>query len=133
MKYLVDTNILIFLCNLKSRKLEDRFKKHHPEEFLVSSITVGELIYGVNKSRQKIKNLEAILKILSPFVVIDFDSKDAWKYGEIRAGLESKGKAIGGNDIMIAAQAKRRGLILITNNTREYKRIHGLKVEDWTK
>ena len=129
----MDTNILIFLCNSKSKKLENRFKKHHPDEFLISSITVGELIYGVNKSQQKRKNLEAILKILSPFSVIDFDSKDAWKYGEIRATLETKGKIIGGNDIMIGAQAKQRGLKLITNNIREFKRINGLKVENWTK
>ena len=133
MKYLVDTNILIFLCNSKSKKLEAKFKKHHPEEFFVSSITVGELIYGVNKSQQKRKNLEAIIKILSPFKVIDFDSRDAWEYGEIRANLESKGKSIGGNDIMIAAQVKRRGLIMLTNNTKEYKRVSGIKVEDWTK
>ena len=133
MKYLVDTNILIFLCNSKSKKLEQRFKKHIPDEFLVSSITVGELIYGAYKSQQKSKNLEAILKILSPFMVIDFDSKDAWEYGEIRAGLEVKDKAIGGNDLIIAAQARRRGLTVITNNTREYKRVTGLKVEDWIK
>ena len=133
MKYLVDTNILIFLCNTKSKKLETKFKKHRPEEFFVSSITVGELIYGVNKSQQKRKNLEAIIKILSSFEVIDFDSRDAWEYGEIRADLESKGKSIGGNDILIAAQAKQRGLIMITNNTREYKRVGGIKVEDWTK
>jgi tRNA(fMet)-specific endonuclease VapC len=132
-KYLVDTNILIYLCNSKSVRLETRFRKHRPGEFVVSSITVGELIYGVNKSRQKEKNLQAILKILSPFKVIDFDSSDGWHYGEIRAMLESKGRIIGGNDIMIAAQAKRRGLIVITNNTREYERVHGLSVEDWTK
>lgn len=133
MKYLVDTNILIFLCNTKSKKLETKFKKHRPEEFFVSSITVGELIYGVNKSQQKRKNLEAIIKILSSFEVIDFDSRDAWEYGEIRADLESKGKSIGGNDIMIAAQAKQRGLIMITSNAREHKRVGGIKVEDWTK
>jgi tRNA(fMet)-specific endonuclease VapC len=131
-KYLVDTNILIFLCNSKSKKLENRFKKHNPDDFFVSSITVGELIYGVNKSKRKQKNLEAILKILSPFTVIDFNSKDAWSYGEIRAFLESEGQIIGGNDIMIGAQAKQRGLKLITNNIREFKRIQDLKVEDWT-
>jgi tRNA(fMet)-specific endonuclease VapC len=133
MKYLVDTNILIFLCNSRSKKLEERFKKHDPDEFLISSITVGELIYGAYKSRQKDKNIEAIIKILSPFTAIDFDSKDAWEYGEIRAELESKGKIIGGNDMLIAAQARQRGLKVITNNTREYKRVPRLKVEDWTK
>lgn len=133
MKYLIDTNILIFLCNSKSKLLERRFKKHRPEEFLISSITVGELIYGVNKSQHRDRNLQAILKILSPFKIIDFDSSDGWEYGEIRADLEERGAIIGGNDIMIAAQAKRRGLIVITNNTGEYTRVNGLQVEDWTK
>lgn len=133
MKYLIDTNILIFLCNSKSKLLEQKFKTHSPEEFSVSSITVGELIYGVNKSQHRDRNLQAILKILSPFKVIDFDSSDGWMYGEIRADLEKKGTIIGGNDIMIAAQATRRGLIVITNNVKEYKRVSGLPVEDWTK
>jgi tRNA(fMet)-specific endonuclease VapC len=132
-KYLIDTNILIFLCNSKSKLLEQKFKTHSPEEFSVSSITVGELIYGVNKSQHRDRNLQAILKILSPFKVIDFDSSDGWMYGEIRADLEKKGTIIGGNDIMIAAQATRRGLIVITNNVKEYKRVSGLPVEDWTK
>jgi tRNA(fMet)-specific endonuclease VapC len=114
------------------KKLENRFRKHRPDEFAVSSITIGELIYGVCKSLQKDKNLQAILEILSPFKVIDFDSNDGWHYGEIRAGLDAKGRTIGGNDIMIAAQAKRRGLIVITNNTREYQRVDGLTVEDWS-
>lgn len=132
MNYLVDTNILIFLCNSKSKSLEHKFKTHRPEEFGISSITVGELIYGVNKSQQRDRNLQAILKILSPFIIIDFDSSDGWEYGEIRAALEKKGRSVGGNDIMIAAQARRRGLTMITNNTKEYKRVDGLHVEDWT-
>jgi tRNA(fMet)-specific endonuclease VapC len=132
-RYLIDTNILIFLCSSKSKSLEHKFKTHNPEEFLVLSITVGELIYGVNKSLNRDRNLQAILKILSPFTIIDFDSSAGWEYGEIRAELEKKGTIVGGNDMMIAAQARRRGLIVITNNVKEYKRIHGLRVEDWTK
>jgi len=133
MKYVVDTNILIFLCNAKSEKLEQRFKKHPVHDFCVSTVTVGELIYGAYKSKQKSRNLESILKILSPFTVIEYDSKDAWKYGELRAELEANGRIIGGNDLIIAAQALQRGLIVITNNTREYGRVKGLIVEDWTK
>jgi tRNA(fMet)-specific endonuclease VapC len=132
-KYLIDTNILIFLCNSRSKSLELKFTTHHPDDFAVSSITVGELIYGVNKSRLRDRNLQAILKILSPFKIIDFNSSDGWEYGEIRADLEKKGTIIGGNDIMIAVQARRRGLTVITNNTGEYKRVEGLTVEDWTK
>ena len=131
MKYLVDTDILIYLCNSKSAKLDRRFRRHKQEDFTVSAITVGELIYGVNKSKRREKNLEAILKILSPFTVLDFDSRDAWEYGEIRAELESEGKVIGGNDMLIAAQARQRKLTVITNSTREYERVSGLKVVSW--
>jgi tRNA(fMet)-specific endonuclease VapC len=133
MKYLVDTNILIYLCNSHSISLEKKFIALSPLEFCTSAITVGELIYGVNKSKHRDRNLQAILKILSSFQIIDFDSRDGWEYGEIRAELEKKGTIIGGNDIMIAAQARRRGLTVITNNTKEYKRVWGLSVEDWTK
>lgn len=133
MNYLVDTNILIFLCNSRSKSLELMFRSHHPEDFFISSITVGELIYGINKSRHRDRNLSAILKIIFPFTILDFDSSDGWEYGEIRADLGKKGTIIGGNDIMIASQARRRGLTVITNNTGEYKRVEGLKVEDWTK
>ena len=132
MSYLVDTNILIFLCNSKSEKLEKRFTMHEPEDFYISSITVAELLYSVNKSQRKEKNLEAILKILAPFSVIDFDSGDAWEYAKIRAELESIGMVIGGNDLLIAAQSRRRELALITNNTKEFCRVRGLVVEDWS-
>ena len=133
MTFLIDTNILIYLCNSKSVLLEKRFRSYRPDEFGVSSITVGELIYGVKKSKHIDHNLQAILKVLSPFYVIDFDSGDGWEYGDIRADLEKRGKIIGGNDCMIAAQARRRALTVITNNTREYLRVPGLRVEDWTK
>ena len=132
MKYIVDTNILIYLCNSKSAKLEKKFKKRDPDHFGVSSITIGELIYGVNKSQRKEKNLEAILKILSPFKVIDFNSLDGWEYGDIRAELEQKGHIIGGNDMLIAAQARKRNLTVITNNMREFKWVPKLKVVDWS-
>jgi tRNA(fMet)-specific endonuclease VapC len=133
MKYLVDTNVLIHLCNSKSPMLERKFTSRMPEEFAVSAITVGELIYGANKSVHKERNLQAILRILSPLKVIDFDSGDGWQYGEIRADLERAGRVIGGNDMLIAAQARRRGLVVITSNTKEYVRVPGLTVQDWTR
>jgi len=132
MRYLVDTNILIYLCNSKSTLLERRFTNKPAELFFVSSITVGELIYGVKKSQRQKDNLRAILKILSPFTILDFNSKDGWEYGAIRAELESVGRIIGGNDLLIAAQARSRGLTVITNNLREFNRVEGLKVEDWS-
>mgnify|MGYP000585565004 CR=1 FL=1 len=131
MKYLVDTNILIYLMNSKSLKLQKKFTKRSTDDFCVSSITVAELIYGAKKSKNIEKNLNAAIKILSPFTIIDFTSMDAFEYGNIRANLEMKGKVIGANDLLIAAQARRQNLIVLTANTREYERVEGLNVENW--
>jgi tRNA(fMet)-specific endonuclease VapC len=131
MKYLVDTNILIYLMNSKSLKLQTKFTSKSIEEFCVSSITVAELIYGAKKSKSIKKNLNASIKILSPFTIIDFNSMDAFEYGDIRAYLEMKGEIIGPNDLLIAAQARRLNLIVLTANTKEYERVEGLHVENW--
>lgn len=132
MKYLVDTNILIYLMNSKSMALQERFSKRSVNDFCVSSITVAELIYGAKKSKQVAKNLNAVIKILSSFKILDFTSMDSFEYGDIRADLELKGKVIGANDLLIAAQARRQNLIVLTANTREYERVERLKVENWT-
>ena len=131
MKYLVDTNILIYLINSKSPSLKKKFTGRSPEEFCVSSITVAELIYGAKKSSNIEKNLNAALKILSPFTIIDVTSMDAFEYGDIRTDLEKKGKISGANDLLIAAQARRQNLIVLTANTKEYSRVEGLAVENW--
>jgi len=131
MKYLVDKNILIYLMNSKSQTLLKKFTSKSIDDFCVSSITVAELIYGANKSRNRKKNLNAAIKMLSPFTIMDFTSQDAFEYGDIRADLEQKGKVIGANDLLIASQARRMKLTVITANTREYERVEGLKVENW--
>ena len=131
MKYLVDTNILIYLMNSKSPKLQKKFTSKPIDEFCVSSVTVAELIYGAKKSNYIEKNLNAAIKILSPFTIIDFNSMDAFEYGDIRASLEKMGKVIGANDLLIAAQARRLNLIVLTANTKEYRRVEGLYVENW--
>jgi tRNA(fMet)-specific endonuclease VapC len=132
MKYLVDTNILIYLMNSKSIKLQNKFTSKSIEEFGVSSITVAELIYGAKKSKAIEKNLNATIKILSPFKILDFTSMDAFEYGDIRADLELKGNIIGANDLLIAAQARRQNLIVLTANVKEYERVEGLKVVNWS-
>lgn len=131
MKYLVDTNILIYLMNSKSLKLQKKFTSRSIEEFCVSSITVAELIYGARKSKNIEKNLNAAIKILSPFTIKDFTSMDAFEYGDIRADLELRGKVIGANDLLIAAQARRQNLVVLTANTKEYERVKGLNVKNW--
>ena len=132
MKYLVDTNILIYLMNSKSIKLQKKFTSKSIDEFGVSSITVAELIYGAKKSKAIEKNLNAALKILSPLKILDFTSMDAFEYGDIRADLELKGNIIGANDLLIAAQARRQNLIVLTANVKEYERVEGLKVVNWS-
>ena len=131
MKYLVDTNILIYLMNSKSVKLQNKFTKKNIEQFCVSSITVAELIYGAKKSKNIDKNIDAAIKVLSPLTILDFTGLDAFEYGDIRADLELKGKIIGGNDLLIAAQARRQNLIVLTANVKEYERVQGLKLENW--
>ncbi|MBN2093730.1 type II toxin-antitoxin system VapC family toxin [candidate division KSB1 bacterium] len=131
MKYLIDTNILIYLMNSKSLELQKKFTERSTDDFCVSAITVAELIYGAKKSKNIEKNLNAVIKILSPFTIIDFTSKDAFEYGDIRAKLEMKGKIIGANDLLIAAQAKRQKLVVLTANTKEYERVEGLDLENW--
>jgi len=132
MKYLIDTNILIYLMNSKSLNLQKKFTEGSIDDFSVSSITVAELIYGAKKSKNIEKNLNAVIKILSPFTIIDFTGQDAFEYGDIRAKLEMKGKIIGATDLLIAAQARRKNLIVLTTNTKEYERVEGLKIENWT-
>lgn len=131
MKYLIDTNILIYLMNTKSVKLQKKFSGRRTEEFGVSAITVAELMFGVKKSKHIEKNISAVIMILSPFKIIDFTTVDAFEYGDIRADLEAKGQMIGANDLLIAAQARSRNLIIVTANEREYKRVPGLNVENW--
>ena len=133
MKYMLDTNIIIYLMKNHSEALIQRFHQVSPEEVCVSSITYAELEYGVSKSDSKEKNAMALLTMMSKIRVLPFDSSSCKTYGEIRSALEKSGKVIGANDMLIAAHAKSLGLTLVTNNTREFDRISGLNVEDWTK
>ncbi len=117
--------------NSKSIKLQNKFVKKNIEQFCVSSITVAELIYGARKSKNVDKNMIAAINILSPFKILEFSGEDAFEYGDIRVDLERKGKIIGANDLLIAAQARRQNLVVVTANIKEYERVVGLKVENW--
>ena len=99
----------------------------------ISSITLAELQYGIKKSAQPDKNQTALDQFLLPLEIVDFDTDAAIEYGKIRADLEKKGTPIGPLDTLIAAHVKVMGLILVTNNEKEFSRINGLKVENWTK
>ena len=131
MKYLLDTDICIYLINKKHQNLAQRIVEVPSGDICVSSITQAELEYGVSKSRDKVKNSQALSKFLAVISVESFDSLAAVSYGQIRADLESRGETIGGMDLLIAGHAKSRGYTVVTNNVREYSRIEGLSVENW--
>ena len=133
MRYLFDTNICIYLINKKFEYLIDRVEEYGIENIGISSITIAELEYGIAKSKSPYKeeNRVALLEFLLPFKFIDFTPEDAYEYGRIRQDLQSRGKIIGNMDILIGSQAVSRGLILVTNNEREFMRIRNLQIENW--
>ena len=130
MKYLLDTNICIYLINERPKKVLSHFKRHSLGDIGISSITASELAFGVAKSASS-KNSAALEAFLLPLNVVDYDAAAAMIYGDIRATLEKQGKTIGPLDMLIAASALSRQLILVTNNEKEFRRISKLKVENW--
>jgi len=131
MKYLLDTNICIYLIKQRPSAVLDRFRALSAGEVGVSSITVAELQYGIEKSTFQEKNRAALTKFFLPLETVVFDSAAANAYGQIRAKLERAGTPIGAMDLLIAAQAVSLGVFLVTNNVREFERIEGLKIENW--
>ena len=132
MKYLLDTDICIYIINEKPQKILRRFEQYPVHEFGVSSITQAELQYGVAKSTHKKKNQRALNEFLLPLTILPFHGdKLVTCYGDIRARLESKGKTIGPLDMLIAAHALSLDVTLITHNTREFSQVSNLKYEDW--
>ena len=131
--YLLDTNICIYAIKNRSESVIQKVKSYLPHQIKISSVTVAELEYGASKSDYRAQNRIANLNFLSAFDIIAFDDEDAEEYGLIRAKLERKGQIIGPYDMQIAAQAISKDLILVTNNVKEFERVDGLKIENWTK
>ena len=129
--YLLDTNICIYIINKKPLKVIEQIKCLQPHQIKLSSISLGELEYGVSKSRDRERNRTALIHFVAAFDIVAFNDADAEIYGLLRADLEKKGKIIGPYDLQIAAQALTRDLILVTNNTSEFERIPNLKLENW--
>ncbi|HAQ61882.1 TPA: VapC toxin family PIN domain ribonuclease [Candidatus Delongbacteria bacterium] len=129
--YLLDTNICIYIINKKPLKVIEQIKRLQPHQIKLSSISLGELEYGVSKSRDRERNRTALIHFVAAFDIVAFNDADAEIYGLLRADLEKKGKIIGPYDLKIAAQALTRDLILVTNNTAEFERIPNLKLENW--
>ncbi len=132
MKYLLDTNICIYIINEKPKKILLKFERYPVHEFGISSITQAELQYGVAKSKNKKTNQGALNEFLLPLTIFPFHGDQLVAcYGEIRALRESKGKTIGPLDMLIAAHALSLDLTIISNNIKEFSRVPDLKYENW--
>ncbi len=130
-KFLLDTNICIYIRRRRPPEILKRFERLELGEATISIITYGELIYGGEKSVQRttaLKQLEELGRLLP---VLPMPMEAARRYGAIRAELEAAGRVIGNNDLWIAAHAHALNLILVTNNEREFKRVSGLKIQNW--
>jgi len=131
MQYMLDTNICIYLIKKRPAHVIERMKWLGPGDVGISAITVSELQYGAAKSDYPEKNREALGKFLTAFELVPFGSEATLDYGEIRAKLERDGKPIGAMDLLIAAHARSLGVVLVTNNVREFERVPGLCLENW--
>ncbi len=131
MRYLLDTNICIYIMNRRPLTVIRKFKQFDIGDIGISSITVSELYYGAKKSNRLEENIQRLWAFLMPFEVVSYDEAAANAYGDIRVDLERKGAVIGPLDMLIAAHALSLGLILVTNNVKEFQRISSLSVENW--
>jgi tRNA(fMet)-specific endonuclease VapC len=130
-RYLLDTNICIYIRQNRPEEVLRRFRKLRPGEAVLSVITYGELFYGATKSSRRAGALARLQELVNLLPAISLPETAAQSYGTIRAELESKGEMIGNNDLWIAAHAISAGLTLVTNNEKEFSRVRGLKVQNW--
>jgi tRNA(fMet)-specific endonuclease VapC len=131
MKVMLDTNICIYFIKQQPPAVIERFLSHPVGDIGVSSITAAELAYGVSKSRHASNNRLALEQFLAPLEVASFDQEAALSYGRLRSQLEAKGSLIGSMDMLIAAHALSLGVRLGTNNLKEFRRVPGLRLENW--
>jgi tRNA(fMet)-specific endonuclease VapC len=130
LRYLLDTNICIYVIKRRPELVLDRFNEN-AVHLAISSITLAELLHGAEKSSQPQRTLAVVEDFCSRLDVLDYGAKAAQHYGQIRASLEQRGTPIGVNDLHIAAHARSEGLTLVSNNLREFERVDGLLYENW--
>ena len=130
LKYMLDTNIVIYLIKRRPIELLDVFNQH-AGQMCISSITLAELLHGVEKSSMPDHNLLQVEDFISRLEVLSYGNKAASHYGDIRADLERKGTPIGVNDLHIAGHARSEGLTLVSNNVREFERVDALRLVNW--
>lgn len=132
-KYLLDTNICIYIMNQRPLKIIHKFKQFNVGDIGISTITVSELQYGAVKSKNPKLNVQRVEEFLAPLELLPYDHNAANFYGEIRYNLEKKGQVIGPLDMLIAAHALSNDIILVTNNEKEFQRVNNLRIENWIK
>ncbi len=132
LKYMLDTNIVIYVINRRPGEVLDTFNRY-VSRMCISSVTLAELLHGVEKSSKPEHNRRQIEEFVSLLEVLEYGPEAAAHYGEIRADLERQGISIGVNDLHIAGHARSQGLTLVTNNLSEFERVRGLSVDNWIK
>lgn len=130
LKYLLDTNIVIYVIKYRPPEVREVFNRHHGR-MAISAVTLAELLHGAEKSADVPRNLRVVEDFCSRLDVLPYGIKAAQHYGSIRAALERRGQPIGVNDLHIAAHARSEGLVLVSNNLREFDRVEGLLTENW--
>ena len=131
MRYMLDTNICIYVIKHKPEKVLRKLQTIHPEDVCISSVTYAELVCGVEKSAAVEKNRLALSMLLANMEILDFDVEAADCYGKIRADLEKKGRPIGPLDMMIAGHGQSLGYTVVTNNVKEFSGVSALRIENW--
>lgn len=131
MKILLDTDICIYAINRRQREILERVRDYQIGEVGISSITYAELRFGVENSNRVDDNMGRLERFVLPLEIVPFDAEAGRQYGRIRADLKRAGCLIGSNDLLIAAHALSLDATLVTNNTREFERVVGLRVEQW--
>lgn len=131
MRFLLDTNICIYIIKQKPQKVLQRFNAYQVGDIGISAITVAELELGIQKSQFPVRNQQALTQFLLPLTIVDFDRTAALVYGNIRARLEKQGTLIGSLDTLIAAHALSLQATLVTNNVKEFSRVPNLQLDNW--
>lgn len=130
LQYMLDSDICIYLNKRHPSKLSERFNRL-AEQICISTITLAELYFGAEKSERRIENLEALDRFFGRLEILEFSRKAASHFAQLRVELQRAGTPIGPYDLLIGAHARAEGLILVTNNEREFRRLPGLRVENW--
>ena len=130
-RYLLDTNIFIYIAKHNPPAVRERFSRHTADELAMSAVTLGELRFGAEKSQSRERALAVVSQLESMMQIAPLTAATGEHYGQIRAALQQQGEMIGNNDLWLAAHARAEGWIMVTNNEREFSRVEGLQLENW--